>query len=408
MQATYKLSLLSCLGIVIGAVIGSGIFVVPALMIKLLPSPSLIMMVWVLSAVVSITGGLVIAGMGSAFPQAKDLLDYYRVLFPPWVAYAYNLASNWIINPFGSVAIAFMFAEYLGYFIPMDALAMKLAAILLLLSLTIMGSVNTAITDRFQVLFTSIKVIAILLLILLLIVPGKGSMENFRTSASMRDWDILMISGAFIAACTGALNAFDGWYMVGHLTAEVKGGAKTVSRSIVIGLLICMGLYLLTTFAYHYVLTPTEMASSPRVAVTALEKVSGTHAASLIAIMVLISTASGVNGNLVAASRLMASAATQKMLPAYFGVTSRKNIPVRAFWLIFFFEALLVWIGSFEVVLNMTLFAVWLFVTLLTAGFLRIYLLQKMKLPGIRKIPMVLACILLIGFGLLYLINFFR
>ena len=81
---------------------------------------------------------------------------------------------------------------------------------------------------------------------------------------------------------------------------------------------------------------------------------------------------------------------------------------MRAFWLIFFFQAILVWIGSFEVVLNMTLFAVWLFVTLLTAGFLHIYLKQKMNLPGIRKIPMVLACILLISFGMIYLINFFR
>jgi len=398
--------LLSCLGIVIGTIIGSGIFIVPAIMIKILPSPQLIFLVWVLSSIVSITGGLVIAGMGAAFPDARDLLDYYRVLFPKWVSWLFNFFCNWIINPCGTVAVAFVFAEYFGYFLPMGPLQVKLVAIGLIAALVSMDAINTRTADRFQILFTGIKVAAIILLISMLLVPGKGNLDNFRMSG-IGDWSTLKIIGAFVAACTGALSAFDGWYMVSHLTPEVKGGAKTVGRSIVLGIIICMGLYLLTTFAYQYVLTPAEMGASNLVAITALEKVIGGWAAGLIALLVLVSTASGVNANLLASSRLMASSADQKMLPAFLSKKNSKNIPVNAFITIFVFESVLVLTGSFEIFLNLSVFTIWVFITLLTAGFLYVYTTKKMKLPGFRKLPMVLACALLILFGIVYLSNFF-
>jgi APA family basic amino acid/polyamine antiporter len=404
---SYKLSFLSCLGIVIGTIIGSGIFIVPSIMIKVLPSPQLIMLVWVLAGVVSIIGGLVIAGMGNVFPEAKNLLDYYRLLFPPWISYAFNLASNWIINPCGTVAIAFVFAEYAGYFISLDHFQIKLTAIALLFGMTLIDSINMKIADRFQMIFTGVKIAAIILLITLLILPGEGNLNNFSSAPIMANWDMIKITGAFIAACTGALNAFDGWYMVSHLTAEVKGGNKTVSRSIIFGLIICMILYLLTTLAYHFVLTPTEVGSSKLVAVTALGKVSFGWAPGLIATMILISTASAVNANMIASSRLIASSAQNNMLPKYFSKINKRGVPVRAFGLIFIFETILVLTGSYELFLDVSLFAVWLFVTILTAGFLRAFIKRKNKVPGFKKIAMIAACILLIVFGVIYIGNFF-
>ncbi|MFN5422874.1 MAG: amino acid permease [bacterium] len=404
---SYKLSFLSCLGIVVGTIIGSGIFVVPSIMINILPSPQLILLVWVLAAIVSIIGGLVIAGMGNVFPEAKNLLDYYRLLFPPWISIAFNLASNWIINPCGTVAIAFVFAEYTGYFIALDPSEIKLTAIALLFMMTLMDSINMKIADRFQMLFTAIKIAAIIVLVTLLIMPGKGSINNFTSAPIMSNWNMIKIIGTFVAACTGALNAFDGWYMVSHLTAEVKGGSKTVGRAIIVGLLICMVLYLMTTLAYHFVLTPVEVGSSKLVAVTALQKVSFGWAPGLIAVMILISTGSAVNANMIASSRLIASSAENRMLPKYFSKKNKKNIPLRAFWLIFFFETILVLTGSYELFLDVSLFAVWLFVTILTAGFLKEYINRKIKTPNINKIAMIAACLLLIVFGIVYLGNFF-
>jgi APA family basic amino acid/polyamine antiporter len=401
----YKLSFLSCLGIVIGTIIGSGIFIVPSIMINILPSPQLIMLVWILAGIVSIIGGLVIAGMGNVFPEAKNLLDFYRLLFPPWISHAFNLASNWIINPCGTVAIAFVFAEYVGYFMPLDPFEIKLTAIALLFAMTLIDSVNMKITDRFQLIFTGVKIAAIVLLVSLLILPGEGSIKNFSSAPMMADWNMIKITAAFIAACTGALNAFDGWYMVSHLTTEVKGGNKTVSRAIIIGLIICMILYLMTTLAYHFVLTPAEVGSSKLVAVTALGKVSFEWAPGLIATMILISTASAVNANMIASSRLIASSAENNMLPTYFSKINKRKIPLRAFWLIFIFDTILVLTGSFELFLDITLFAVWLFVTLLTAGFFREYI--KIKIPSRKKVPMIAACILLLAFGVIYLGSFF-
>lgn len=402
----YKLNLLSCLGIVIGTVIGSGIFVVPALMIKILPSPELLLLVWIFSAGISITGGLVIAGMGMAYPNARDLLDYYRILFPKWIVWIFNHMSIWVINIAGTVAVAFVFAEYLGYFLPLDALGIKLSAIALILVLGAMDMWNMQTADRFQILFTAIKVGALLLLIGLLLIPGKGNMQNFEMSHT-ENWSTFKLIGAFVAACTGALNALDGWYMVSHITPEVKGGVKTVKKAIVWGLLICTGLYLLTAFAYQYILTPEEMGSTHLVAVKALEKELGGIAPMLIAGLVLISSSSCVNANLIASSRLIASAADQKMMPAVFGKRNKKNIPIQAFVLMLIMEIFFIMTGSYEIFLEISVHAIWTFITMLTAGFLYVYITQKLDLPGFKRIPMIIACSLLIIFGVTYLINAF-
>jgi APA family basic amino acid/polyamine antiporter len=406
-QSSYKLTFLSCLGIVIGSVIGSGIFVVPSIMISTLPSPMLIFLVWIVSGIVSIIGGLVVAGMGMAFPEANDLLDYFKVLFPQWVPFAFNIISNWIVNTCGTVAIAFMFAEYFGYFFHMDSVGHKITAIMLVLFLTYMNTRNMKVVDRFQIVFTAIKVAAILILIALLLIPGKGDFNNFNASEDIQHWSTMKIIGACIAACTGALNAFDGWYMVSYMTREVRGGVKTVSKSIVAGLMICMVLYLLATFAVHFNLTIEEVASSKLVAVTALEKVVGEWGSILISIFVLISTSSGVNSNLIASSRLLANSASQKMFFPYFAMLNHKGIPKRACWLIFSYDAILIATGTFEFFLDTTLFFVWLFVTTLTAGFLYIFIKRKISIPSLPRIPMIIACIVLIVFGLMYLGSFF-
>jgi APA family basic amino acid/polyamine antiporter len=402
----YKLNLLSCLGIVIGTVIGSGIFVVPALMIKILPSPELLLLVWIFSAGISITGGLVIAGMGLAYPDARDLLDYYRILFPKWVVWIFNHMSIWVINIAGTVAVAFVFAEYLTYFLPLDAMGVKFAAIALVLVLGAMDMWNMQTADRFQILFTAIKVGALLLLIGLLLIPGKGNMQNFEMSHT-ENWSTFKLIGAFVAACTGALNALDGWYMVSHITPEVKGGVKTVKKAIVWGLLICTGLYLLTAFAYQYILTPEEMGSTHLVAVKALEKELGGIAPMVIAALVLISTSSCVNANLIASSRLIASAADQKMMPAVFAKRNKKNIPIQAFILMLIMEIFFILTGSYEIFLEISVHAIWTFITMLTAGFLYVYITKKLDLPGFKRTPMIIACSVLILFGITYLINAF-
>jgi APA family basic amino acid/polyamine antiporter len=387
-------------------VIGSGIFIVPSIMIKILPSPELLLLVWLFSAGISITGGLVIAGMGLAYPDARDLLDYYRILFPKWVVWIFNHMSIWVINIAGTVAVAFVFAEYLTYFLPLDAMGVKFAAIALVLVLGAMDMWNMKAADRFQIFFTAIKVGALLLLIGLLLIPGKGNMQNFEMSHT-ENWSTFKLIGAFVAACTGALNALDGWYMVSHITPEVKGGVKTVKKAIVWGLLICTGLYLLTAFAYQYILTPEEMGSTHLVAVKALEKELGGIAPMVIAALVLISTSSCVNANLIASSRLIASAADQKMMPAVFGKRNKRNIPIQAFILMLAMEIFFILTGSYEIFLEISVHAIWTFITMLTAGFLYVYITKKLDLPGFKRTPMIIACSVLILFGITYLVNAF-
>lgn len=390
----------------IGSVIGSGIFIVPSLMIKILPSPELLLLVWIFSAGISITGGLVVAGMGLAYPQAKDLIDYFRSLYPRWLHWTFSQIFIWIISCCGTVAVTFVFAEYLGYFLPMNETETKISAIALTLLLGTMGITNMKAADRFQVLFTGAKVGALFLIIGLLLLPGKGNFHNFEMSHT-ENWSTFQFIAAFVAACTGALSALDGWYIIGHITPEVKGGIHTVKKAIVWGLLLCTALYLLTAFAYQYILTPEEIGASHLVAVRALEKELGGIAPKIIAVLVLISASSCVNANLIATSRLIASAAEQKSIPSYFAQRSANNIPVQAFILMLIVECIMIISGSYELFLNLTIHAVWSFITLLTTGFLYVYLKKDLQLPGFKRIPLVIACSTLILFGIVFLISAF-
>jgi amino acid transporter len=245
---------------------------------------------------------------------------------------------------------------------------------------------------------------ALLLLIALLLLPGKGNLNHFNMSQT-ENWNTLQLIAAFVAACTGALNALDGWYIVGHITPEVNGGIQTVKKAIIWGLLICTSLYLLTAFAYQYILTPEEIGDSHLVAVRALEKELGGIAPKVIAALVLISSSSCVNANLIATSRLIASAAEQKSIPYYFAGRSSSNIPVKAFILMLAVECIMIISGSYEIFLNLTVHAVWTFITLLTAGFLYVYVKKDMHLPGFKRIPLIIACSILILFGIVYLIS---
>jgi APA family basic amino acid/polyamine antiporter len=114
-----------------------------------------------------------------------------------------------------------------------------------------------------------------------------------------------------------------------------------------------------------------------------------------------------VNASLITSSRLIASAADQKMMPAIFGKRNKKNIPIRAFILMLLMEIFFIMTGSYEVFLEITVHAIWTFMTMLTAGFLYVYITQKLDLPGFKRIPMIIACSMLILFGITYLINAF-
>jgi amino acid transporter len=110
---------------------------------------------------------------------------------------------------------------------------------------------------------------------------------------------------------------------------------------------------------------------------------------------------------LIASSRLIASAADQKMMPSVLGKRNKRNIPIQAFILMLAMEIFFILTGSYEIFLEISVHAIWTFITMLTAGFLYVYITKKLELPGFKRTPMIIACSVLILFGITYLVNAF-
>lgn len=327
-QLQRKLGLWACISIVAGSVIGSSIFMKPATMAAQLGSPALLLVVWTIAGIVSIFGGMINAEIGTMLPQTGGQYVYFRHMYGRFFAYLYGWAGFIVINTAAIAAIAFIAAQYTTYFIPLphfsgrieqsfvceipfvgrlfplENLGVKSLAIGLVIIFTLINHRSVKAGGNVQVLFTVLKVSALLFLILAVLFSGKGSVKNFVTAGSAMDFSSWGVVTGFVAATSGALAAYDGWNNMGFVGGEIKDPQKNIPRGLIWGLVICIILYILTTLAYLYLLPVDVMKTSKLVATDALLKVMGGGGASIIALMVIISATGAINGNILPCARI--------------------------------------------------------------------------------------------------------
>jgi basic amino acid/polyamine antiporter, APA family len=401
-----KLGIWACISIVAGSVIGSSIFMKPATMAAQLGSPLFLMLVWVIAGVVSIFGALINAEIGAMLPETGGQYVYFRHMYGKFFAYLYGWASFIVINTAAIAAIAFIFAQYTSYFIdlpvfdketeqsvflsipfigkifPLQNIGVKGLAIVLIVLITAINHHSVKTGGAVQVLFTVIKIGALLFIVFALLFSGKGSVENFTTASDAIDfsgWPLLL---GFVAATSGALAAFDGWNNLGLAGGEVKDPQKNIPRGLLWGLGICFVLYVLTTLSYIYILPVDEMKNSQLVATDALKIVSGNSGAAVIALLVVISTAGAVNGNVLPCARVNYAMAKDKVFFSWAGrVGAANKTPYGALWIQCIWACLFVISGSFDMLTDMFVFVTWIFYGFAAFG---IFILRK-KMPNAER-----------------------
>ncbi len=424
-----KLGLLTCISIVVGAVIGSSIFMKPATMAAQLGSPLLLLLVWVLAGVVSLFGGMINAEIGSVMPETGGQFVYFRYMYGKFFAYLYGWAGFIVINTGAIAGIAFVFAQYSQYFfnlphlsaaaeqsirfhIPfvgtfylLQNLGVKGIAILLILVITFINSRSLRAGGAVQVFFSVLKVAALVFLVAVLFFSGKGNLHNLTQVSAGFDqspWGIIL---AFTAATTGALAAYDGWNNLGFVAGEIKDPQKNIPRGLIFGIAICIILYVLTSEAYFYVLPIDTLKSSALVASDALFTVMGVAGGAFVTLMVMVSTAGGTNGNILPCARVTYAMSLER---SFFGfaakVSPRHHTPANALWLQAFWACLLVLIGSFDMLMDMFVFITWIFYAFMAYG---IFIFRRKmpdanrpyKMKGYPYLP-----IIFIAFSVLYLV----
>ena len=397
-----KLSLWATISIVAGSVIGSSIFMKPAVMAGQLGSPLLLLFVWVFAGAISMMGAAINAEIGAMLPVTGGQYVFFQKMYGNFFAYIYGWACFSVINTASVASIAYIFAQYAEYFFtfprfapavehywqlnipfmghlyPFENIGVKTVTILVVACLSWVNSLSVKGGGAVQVVFSAIKVAALVLMIGIIFFSGKGSTHHFiepSLHTGLKGWGIV---AGVVAALSGAFAAYDGWNNIGFVAGEIRDPKKNIPRGLFIGLGICIVLYILTSQAYLYILPIDKMAGSSLVATDALQPILGNTGVGFIALLVMISAFGATNGNILACSRVTFAMATEGVFFKRIGkVHPVHKTPANALWLHCIWTCLFVLTGSFDMLTDLFVFITWIFYGFAAAG---IFILRK-KMP---------------------------
>jgi APA family basic amino acid/polyamine antiporter len=355
--------------ITIGTVIGSGIFLVPSVVLRQSGmDASLAMFVWTLAGVLSLLGALTYAELGAMHPDAGGLYVYIRDAFGPLPAFLYGWTSFLVIAS-GSVAtLAVAFAGYLAQILPIGAVATKLVAVAVI---AVTAGVNIAGTRKGATLqnwTTAAKLLTLVTLSIALIVfSGHAAPAAVSVAAPP------VSEGGFKlgAAMIGVLWAYEGWQYVTFSAGETRDPQRTFPLAITVATLALIGVYLLANWGYIAALGAPAAAVSEHVAVDAVRVLIGPVAATIVGTLILVSIFSATNGLMLTAPRLYyAMARDGVFFERLARVSPRFGTPAFAISAIALWAAVLAASGTFEQLLTYVVFTGWIFYALGAASIL--------------------------------------
>jgi len=383
--------------IVIGSIIGSGIFLTPQSVAAAVDVPGVMILVWVFSGLLTLAGALTNAEIGSEIPEAGGHYVFFRVLYGDFIAFLFGW-TTFIVYQTGSIAaIAVAFAHYFSYFVPLPHLSpaleawkipligniapfaqigVKTLAVGIIVLLTTVNYFGVQFGGIIQNIFTSMKIAAILGIVIIGFGAGTGSMSNFQPF-----WGI-PTSGPLLPAIGIAMIAtlwsYDGWANITFIGGEVKNPQRNIPLALGIGTIAVIIIYVLTNLAYLYVLPIREVAASRLVAADVMERIYPGYGGAVISIAVMISTFGSVNGSCMTTARVFFAMSRDRLFfrqladvhPKY--KTPAKSLIVQCVW-----ACLLTLSGTFDQLFTYVMFAGWIFYALGAAG---VFILRR-KFP---------------------------
>jgi len=305
----------SAAAIVVGTVIGSGIFLVPNTMVKNVGSPGMVFAVWIFGGMLTLFGALSYAELAAALPEAGGEYVYLREAYGPLWGYIYAW-TQFGVDKSGSIAtLATGFFIYLANFrpelqnlwvvvpLPLDhRLEIRYGQLLAMLVIALLALINyfgVKVGGNVQVAVTIIKVGLIAAIIVIGLGSGHGSASNFQTAIPSPGG----VAG-FFAALVAALWAYDGWNNVTMVASEIKNPQRNLPLALIVGTGAVIAIYLLTNLAYFYVLQADAVASTERVAGEMMRRILGAPGAGAVSIAAMISIFAALNGSILSGSRV--------------------------------------------------------------------------------------------------------
>ena len=348
--------------IVVGTVIGSGIFLVPSTVLRQTGgNVTVALLIWVIAGVLSLLGALTFAEMGAAKPDAGGLYVYIRDAFGALPAFLYGWTAFFVLGS-GSVAtLAVAFTSYLRQLVPVSPGAAKVVAVVMIATIMAVNIRGARQGADVQNVTTAIKAGAIIVMSVLLLTLGGGASAG---AVGVMPTGGSLFSGIGLAMI-GVLWAYEGWQYATFSAGETVDPQRTFPRAMVFGTAILIAIYLLANVAYLAALGTTGVMGSERVAADAMSAVLGPAAGKAIASVILVSMFSAANGLTLTTPRLYFSMARDRVFFAKLAeVHPRFGTPALAIVVSSVWAALLAITGTFEQLLTYVVFTGWIFYVL--------------------------------------------
>lgn len=374
-----QLGLWDSISIVMGIMIGSGIFLMAGSIALEIRSVAGVMAVWLLGGLMSLAGALSLSELGAAFPAAGGLYVYLVEAWGPALGFIYGWSAVSLIHA-GSIATM---AAAIGFYVaPLLGLShgqQKLVQVLAIAFFTIVNSLGVSLGKTVQNALTAIKVLGLLLMVGSLYVLGnarllRGHMVGGAVHASTFT--------AFGVALVAVLWAYDGWHIVSFTAGEIRNPGRTLPRALLLGTLITTGIYLLTNVAYYMALPAESIRGTDRVAAAAVEHLLGPKASLFISILIVISILGAINGVMMGAPRINLAMARDGLFFRQFALVSRRtHAPVVATVAQGAWAILFTLIGSFRELFTSYVFTSWIFYALCAAA----VILLRRRRPALHR-----------------------
>ena len=278
-----RLGLVDAIAIVTGTIIGAGIFLVPNLVARNLPSPPLILAVWIFTGILSFFGALAYAELGAMIPATGGQYVYLRESYGDLPAFLCGWTYFFVVLSASLGWIGITFANYLGYFVPLGPFEAKMVALALIAAVTFINYRGVKAGAATQKFFTAMKLTGLLILIVSAFLAAPHAPAPATSGGvSMRLFGYAMIS---------CVLSYDGWVALSFVAGEVRNPKRNLTLAVALGLGIATAVYVLANAAYLRVLSVPEIAASDRVGAMAAERAIGPVGGAVVSLTIQIGRA---------------------------------------------------------------------------------------------------------------------
>jgi basic amino acid/polyamine antiporter, APA family len=394
--------------IVAGSMIGSGIFIVSADILKNVGSAGWLIVVWLITGFMTLTAAVSYGELSGMFPRAGGQYVYLKEAYNPLIAFLYGWSFFAVIQTPTIAAVGVAFAKFTAYLVPAvseDNILLNLAGvhisaaqILSIFIIVILTYINTRGVEGgklVQTTLTIVKLVSLFGLIVLGFIMMKGEVWNMNwTNAwdlrplsdsgnTLADYTTIAAVGAIAAAMTGSIFSSDAWNNVTFIAGEIKNPQRNIGLSLFLGTLFVTIIYVSANLMYTAVLPLNEIAfaKNARVGVAASNAIFGGVGTVVIAIMIMIATFGCNNGLILAGARVYYTMARDGVFFKQVGELNRFSVPQKALWIQCILASLWSLSGQYGDLLDMISFAVVVFYMLTIIG---IFILRKKRPDAVR------------------------